>query len=777
MPSTPVNSPSPVTASTSASAFSMGNVLFVLFKHKWLLLVSAALSLCGAAAYYLRTPPVHVSEAKLLVIYVLNRDPIKHVESTTPVGDGRGSDAIIKAEIDIIKSWDLAQKVVEKIGMERFREAGISGDNPAGVVVNGLTAKAEKGSSVIRVTFQHSDLELTKLVLDELIRQYFVKHHNIRSSFESLEIIRARVSESSTLIGNLDAELKKLKQGSDLPITQLTQKTDEALAKVKQELDAAKLAYAEQEAWLTEVERFMSGGGSPDKKSPALPVTPGGRSETANPGGNGAPANSPGNPTGSIVPLQNQPNKPTVPTRPARDNAIVAEYHSILNKIAILDANSMFLRNFNSESPQVKDHEKRLRTLRDGQWKLESMYPYLLETRGGTAGGPTAAPVVDLLAERGKLASAQARITVLEPHLSELLAKSAQLSKDAPVIAKKERDREIEQKNFDHLLGSQVIAESNSMVPSEKVPGVDVIQAPTPPFLDSNLRTTGAAGIAAGGFALGAVAVLVFGLLLNRTIKRPAELEEHLGVPLMMTIPFFSDKVRRKLTIPAASQAGSSGPSGALTIPWRSGNFIRPYAESIRDRLGIYFERNKVTHKPKLIGVTGFSFGAGVSTLAGGLAAALSEVGEGRVLLVDMNVANGKAINLTEGMPVLSLGNALKNDRGLQPYTDKLYLARVENSAPGVGSLLLKRLFENIQNLQNSDFDYIVFDLPPLGPTSPAAAMGGLLDTVVVMVEAEANSREEVKRGYRDLIGSGANVSTVFNKARAYGPMALVGSV
>ena len=80
-------------------------------------------------------------------------------------------------------------------------------------------------------------------------------------------------------------------------------------------------------------------------------------------------------------------------------------------------------------------------------------------------------------------------------------------------------------------------------------------------------------------------------------------------------------------------------------------------------------------------------------------------------------------------------------------------------------------------NLKSSDFDYIVFDLPLLSQTSPAAAMGGLMDTVLMVVEAEANPREDVKRGHRDLIASGANVSTIFNKARAYGPRALVGGI
>ena len=68
---------------------------------------------------------------------------------------------------------------------------------------------------------------------------------------------------------------------------------------------------------------------------------------------------------------------------------------------------------------------------------------------------------------------------------------------------------------------------------------------------------------------------------------------------------------------------------GLQIAPWDANHFVRPYAEAIRDRLNLYFERHQMTHKPKLIGVTGLTEGAGTSTLAAGLAAALSAVGDG----------------------------------------------------------------------------------------------------------------------------------------------------
>jgi Mrp family chromosome partitioning ATPase len=78
--------------------------------------------------------------------------------------------------------------------------------------------------------------------------------------------------------------------------------------------------------------------------------------------------------------------------------------------------------------------------------------------------------------------------------------------------------------------------------------------------------------------------------------------------------------------------------------------------------------------------------------------------------------------------------------------------------------------------LKSGDSDYLVFDMPPINEISPSATMAGLMDHVLVVVESEATAVEQVKRGYRDLVAAHAVVSVIFNKARSYGPQALVGA-
>src|SRR5205823_5222479 len=136
---------------------------------------------------------------------------------------------------------------------------------------------------------------------------------------------------------------------------------------------------------------------------------------------------------------------------------------------------------------------------------------------------------------------------------------------------------------------------------------------------------------------------------------------------------------------------------------------------------------------PKLIAVTGISVGAGTSTLAGGLAASFSETGDGKVLLVDMNLGNAEVYPFVKGKHVSSLSDVLQGGNTVAFAADNLYLA---TTAPANGRsqhIGLKKLHEMMPDIKASDFDYIVFDMPPLCQTSPTFAMAGLMDKVLIV--------------------------------------------
>src|SRR5207237_4341713 len=197
----------------------------------------------------------------------------------------------------------------------------------------------------------------------------------------------------------------------------------------------------------------------------------------------------------------------------------------------------------------------------------------------------------------------------------------------------------------------------------------------------------------------------------------------------------------------------------------------RRYGDASRARLGFYFERNNLTHKPQLVGVAGFSKAAGASTLAAGLAASLSETDEGKVLLVDINLGPEEVHPFFKGKPAYSLSAALKPQTEITSASDNLYLATVGSSSPGgLAQIGLKKFFDMLPNMKASDFDYIIFDMPPLHQTSPTWGMAAFMDKLLLVVEADKNNREGIKRSYGKLIVERNNVAVLVNKSRSYVP-------
>ena len=124
------------------SGLNAQDILYVLFKHKWKILVSAAIGIAAALAVFFLYPTVYESQAKLLVRYVVDRSTIDQVESKTA---GLASENLINSEVEILTSWDLAMEVAKALGPNRLLpESGHAADisQAARTVGLGLTVNA-----------------------------------------------------------------------------------------------------------------------------------------------------------------------------------------------------------------------------------------------------------------------------------------------------------------------------------------------------------------------------------------------------------------------------------------------------------------------------------------------------------------------------------------------------------------------------------------------------------------------------------------------------------
>ncbi|OLA99368.1 MAG: hypothetical protein AUH08_11665 [Verrucomicrobia bacterium 13_2_20CM_54_12] len=373
---------------------------------------------------------------------------------------------------------------------------------------------------------------------------------------------------------------------------------------------------------------------------------------------------------------------------------------------------------------------------------------------------------------KAKVAGTQAKIETLKARLSDIQRRTKQLSELAPQIEDLERKKEMDEANYKYFAASLEKARIDEALDPTKMPNISAVQRPSPPGLETKKRDKLALALVGGGVAFGIVLALLRGLVLNQTVGRPLQLETQLHIPLMLSIPYRNGHF-------ALPRNGSPANPGALTTgrrraklaPWDADHFIRPYCDAIRDRLGLYFELNHLTHKPKLVGVTSVSEEGGTSTLAAGLAASLSETNDGKVLLVDVNLGPEEVHPFFKGKPAYPLNKALKPSDSIASAADNLYLATVGSpSTGGPAQLGLKKFFDMMPNMKASDFDYIIFDMPPLDQTSPTWGMAAFMDKLLLVVEAEKNNREGIKRSYGKLIAERNNVAVLVNKSRSYVP-------
>ena len=296
--------------------------------------------------------------------------------------------------------------------------------------------------------------------------------------------------------------------------------------------------------------------------------------------------------------------------------------------------------------------------------------------------------------------------------------------------------------------------------------------------------------LAFGGICAGLAWAFLIELFLDRSVRRPMEIESKLKLPLFLAIPDVNRNGHARLAKTAErrqlqfqNDAETGAPDGDIdAVPANDGvlqvqsaennPMLQLFCEALRDRLIVYCEVRNLTHKPKIVAVTSASRGAGVSTVAAGLAASLSETGDGNVLLVDMNLEQGAAHQFYKGKAVCGLDAALKTEtKGDALVQEHLYV--VNGNSPNSEELprvLPKRFAALVPKLKASDYDYIIFDMPPVSQTSLTSRLARFMDMVLLVVESEKTDRDMVQQANAWLAESGATVGVVLNKTKQYIP-------
>jgi uncharacterized protein involved in exopolysaccharide biosynthesis len=663
------------------SGMTLNDILFILFKHKWKILLCTLAGLAAAAAVYFLLPPVYESQAKLLVRYVVDRSAVDNIDSSSKT-PGSPTESVINSEVEILTSTDLATQVAEAVGVERLARASGGEATTAKVALGiskALKVAAIRDTDIISATYVNEDPLLAMQVLRDLVKRYFDKHLEVHRSAGAFDFVTQQTNQLRAQLNQTDEELKQLKDKAG--VTSLAESTKglaTELANTQGDLDKAEGELSSQRARTEEIERSLTGSESKESNKPIPQVS----------------------------------------------SDVVREYQNLVTRETQLrQMETDLLGKYTPENRIVKVKQGQIEGVVNQRRDLEKKHPGLLAS---VSGASSDGKQFDIVSERARLAEVQSTRDTLRSRLSNLQDQAKLLSEYGPQIEQRERTKEVQEANYKYLESSLEKARIDETLDPARMPNISVVQKPeigirvTRDFLKKILP-----GLAVGGLAVGTAIALLIELVLDRTIKRPLELETRLRIPLLLSIPNFAAKGQR-LRLRDANQ-DSEGAELEIDTSEETSGLLRPFCESLRDSLALFFELKRMTQKPKLVAVTGLSKNAGASTLATGLADSLSQNGEGKVLLVDKPIA-------------------------------------------------AKRFYDMLQEFKESDLSYVVFDLPSLGNASVTLPLASFMDKVLLVVEAEKSNRDAVMRAYAQLAAK-TDVSVIFNKSRSYGPKWLEGEI
>jgi uncharacterized protein involved in exopolysaccharide biosynthesis/Mrp family chromosome partitioning ATPase len=736
--------PQPI--ATPTQGLELGDIYYILFRHKWKIVLCSLAGLLAAGAMYRSEAPPYQSEAKLLVRYIISESKTTGpTTGNTPAKispDERGT-TIMNTEMEILNSMNLAGQVVETIGAEKIlAKAGGGTDSVAAAVLirKNLTVSVGQASSVIHVTFRHPDAEMVTTILREVVDRYLKMHVEAHRATGMLgEALAAEADTLRSRLNQTDEELRRAIARAGAISPEIAKEgMSNQIVSIRREIQNYESELAARLAVFEELKKTQSSSVAEPVKNDAVPEVP---------------------------------------------PSVLDEFRTVYGQLTRFQSvEQELLLQFTPENLRVKEIQARRIEAEQKVAKMREQHPGLLKVSTPTdMRDPAAQQAVEISTAWIQITSYQAKIKELNAQLDRIRADMARLDREEGPINELKRNKELQDQHYRYYQAALEQSRINQTLGDGKVSNITQIQTPSPPFrAEMDLRKIGLTAVI-GIFAGFAWAFLVE-MYFDRSVRRPKDLQRLLRVPLLLSIPCLRPRdLALRLespTQPALTSDGNNGSGHAIVAatpePVSSGRIdaLQPFHETLRDRLIGFFESRNLTHKPKLVAVTGLRRGAGVTTTAAGLARSLSETGEGNVLLVDMTAEQGSAQQFNKGKPVCGLDEALET-RSHALVTDNFYVVSESSNSDRLSRNLPQRFTRLVPKLKASGFDYIIFDMPAVNQLSITPRLASFMDMVMMVVESEKTDREMVEGACAMLAESKAHVGIVLNKTKNYVPNGL----
>ncbi|KAA1233861.1 polysaccharide biosynthesis tyrosine autokinase [Agrobacterium tumefaciens] len=335
-----------------------------------------------------------------------------------------------------------------------------------------------------------------------------------------------------------------------------------------------------------------------------------------------------------------------------------------------------------------------------------------------------------------------------EKSLAESVAKATDISNSASETQVQLRELQREAETYKNMYQTFLQRYQEAMQQqSFPVTEARVISKAMPPRIPSKpnkpiiLALFMIMGAAAGG------GIAMFREFRDRFFRTGEQVRDVLGLEFLGNTPLIPNK--------PATEAPESGHPG-LTLPTSVARYavdhpLSSFAETLRStRLAIDLGISAKSGA-RIVGVVSALPSEGKSTISINLAQLLAGQGA-RVLLLDADIRNpgatrAMARHASEGLlEVLLEGRSvqdvlLRDEKTKLAFLPTVVKQRVPHSSELLTSAQMHKLLAEASNA----FDYIIVDLPPLGPVVDARAMAGRIDGFIFVTEWGKTARRAVR--------------------------------
>ncbi|MBI2423811.1 MAG: AAA family ATPase [Candidatus Hydrogenedentes bacterium] len=710
----------------------------------------------------LTAPSIYRSDALILIRLgkeSVAMDPSVASSFDPIVSVGQSRDAELLSEIEILKSRELAEQVVEQFGpgaylapdpedaageglisftVRKLNELQRSFSKQAGDVVldeeinpmeddaitqfsEGLLIELNKKSNIISVSFESFHPRLAKDSLTTLLDRFLDKHIEVNQVSGSLDFFERERTKSLEAVTVTEDKLRVLMRENAVS----SYKDDQFF--LAKQLDTLELSLKEAQHQHAESSARLA---SLEKDLDHLPM------QIPTEIKSGLPNLTANNMRQELFDLRIQEQRllgkyeaDSVPVLSIREEIAKAE--------AMLQA----------EAPSLTESSEGVNTVH--QTVLTNMYQ-----------------------ERATEKALKARLEELRELVGTTRTELQKLVDLGVEVSRLERDLALNEANYRTYAESYEQARINRAQETERLSNISYVQMPTLPV--EPLRPKRLLNLALGLFLafFGSLTLAFIAEFLDSSFKKPEEIEGYLEIPVFASISI-PGKAGRSSVNPVKVRVQQIKDSWDIPIPTRNQYY------NLRDTL--------VAASRKLGGkhcfqITSCNAGEGVTTTTANLGFTLTSGGEDRVLLVDGNLRDPelhRIFKLDEGPGLLDLLTTSKPDwRAMVKPTpvknlDLLPAGRLKNE---LTFLTEARLYETdafLEALQawKEKYDYVLIDSPPAAVNSSSIALAGKADAVLWVIQAEYVRQPVAKYVHELLTRENAVIlGSVFNKRQFHIP-------